>query len=220
MKTRVLKTIGSSAQNLPAPIAALAAQFGKLSATWALGIGVATGLLATFRELAEDRGKELQEFIEQHRGEFVEEIVNSPEFIAVFVNVWELHIRETAEKKRARLRHFLLSLGSGKPIAQDTHTKIYNIIEQMTDQEAVIFGAIVQNSNRQQFRHMNLDITSIGALHVYSAEQLKDAAHSLHAYRLIDVVDATIEPNMALRQITPFGELFYDYVLREQVVEV
>jgi hypothetical protein len=214
-RTRVGQTIGSSLQNLPAPLAALAAQFSTLPASWSLGIAAAAGLYATFRELATDRGRELLEFIDAHKDEFVDTIVNSPEFVAVFVNVWNEHIRETSETKRARLRNFLLSLGSGHHIPQDVHTKIYSIIEQMTDQEAVVFGAIFQGSDRQQFRHMNLDVTTIGALHTYPPEKLKDAAHSLHAYRLIDILDAQIEPNMAVRQITPFGELFYDYVLNE-----
>ncbi len=213
-KTRVGKAVGASIQNLPAPIAALAAQFGTLSVAWALGISAATGLIATFRELAEDRGKELGDFIEEHETEFREDIINSPEFVTVVINVWEKHILETAEQKRARLRNFLLSFGSGKEIAGDLHTKIYAIIDQMTDKEASIFGIVVKGSDRSQFRSMHLNSTNFHELSThYSEDELKDAWHSLHAYRLVDITDATIGGGMALQQITPFGELFYDYVL-------
>jgi hypothetical protein len=213
-KTRVKKAIGASLQNLPAPIAALAAQFGTLSLAWALGISAATGLLATFRELAEDRGKELGDFIEEHKAEFKEDIINSPEFVTVVINVWEKHILETAEQKRARLRNFLLSFGSGKEIAEDLHTKIYAIIDQMTDKEAAVFGIMVRGCNRAQFRNMHINHTSMHGLSSYPDDVIKDIWHSLHAYRLVDVADdGVVGGIMSLKQITPFGEMFYDYVL-------
>jgi hypothetical protein len=212
-KTRVGKAIGSSLQNLPAPIAALAMQFGGLSAAWGLGIAAATGLLATFRELAEDRGKELQEFIEAHKDEFVEEIVNSPEFVAVFVNVWNEHIRETSENKRARLRNFMLGVGSGQPISTDMHTKIYNIIEQMTDQEADSFGALRRGVGSGRLRQLHFMADNIPELYSLSDEDRKYVLHSLHSYRLINITEATVDGVIAIKQITPFGFVFYDYVL-------
>lgn len=212
-KTRVKKTIGSSLQNLPAPLAALAAQFSTLPIAWSLAIASATGLLATFRELAEDRGRELLVFIEENQEKFVDRVVKSPNFIAVFLNVWEMHIRETAESKRARLRNFLLSVGCAKPIPEDIHTKIYSVVEQMTDKEAEIFGVIFRNCNRQQFREMHINSTSFPELSKYEETELKDAWHSLHSYRLINITDATMGNIMAVQQITPFGELFYDFVI-------
>lgn len=207
------KTVGSTVQNLSGPIAELAIAYAALSGAWGLAIIAGAGLLATFRELAEDRGRELFDFVRDHQDEFVDEIVGSPEFIATFVNVWEKHIRETAEQKRIRLRNFLLSLGSGGHVPQDTHTKIYSVIEQMTDQEATIFGIIFLNSNSKHFRQMHLNTTSISGLEMYSEAELKDALHSLHTYRLIDAIDATIGATMAIQQITSFGELYYHFVL-------
>ena len=172
-------------------------------------------MLSVWRELAEDRGKELLEFIEAHKEEFASDIVAKPEFKAAFLNVWEMHIRESAESKRARLRNFLLSLGSGKEIPSDDHTKIYSVVEQMTDKEAEIFGVIIRNCNREQFREMHINSTSFPDLNSYSEVELKDAWHSLHAYRLINITDATIGNVMSIQQITPFGELFYDYVIQE-----
>ncbi len=213
--TRVKQTVLSSMQNLPAPIAGLAVPLAAFSPSWAAAIAMGTGLLSVWRELAEDRGKELLEFIEAHKEEFVSDIVATPEFRAAFLNVWEMHIRESAESKRARLRNFLLSLGSGKEIPSDVHTKIYSIVEQMTDKEAEIFGVIFRNCNRPQFREMHINSTSFPDLNRYSEVELKDAWHSLHSYRLINITDATIGNIMAVQQITPFGELFYDYVMQE-----
>jgi len=211
---RIRQTLSSAAQNLSGPVAALAAQYGVLPGVWALAIAGGAGLLVTYAQLAEDRGKELLDFIQEHQDEFVDTIVNSPEFITVFVNVWELHIRETAENKRKRLRNFLLSLGSGQHIAQDLHTKIYSVIQQMTDQEAAIFGILFNGSNREQFRSMHINPSGFAGLSNYPDNEIKDAWHSLHAYRLIDVMDdGVVGGIMSLGQITPFGEMFYDRVV-------
>lgn len=217
-KARVGKTIGSSMQNLPGPIAALAVQFGGLSPVWGLGIAAGAGLLAVFRELAEDRGKELRDFIEEHHDEFVEDIVNTPEFVGVFVNVWNEHIRETSEKKRERLRNFLLGVGSGQPIEADMHTKIYTVIEQMTDQEADLFGAIRRGVGSGRLRDMTFPADSIPELASLSDEDRRYVLHSLHAYRLINVTEATMGGVVTIQQITPFGFIFYDFVLNDGVI--
>lgn len=138
---KVRETLSSAAQNLTGPAAAIAAQYHALSAIWALALAGGAGLFTAYTQLAENRIREILDFIDAHKDEFVDSIVTSPEFIDVFINVWDLHIREAAENKRKRLRNFLLSVGSGEHIPQDTYTKVYSVIEQMTDQERQRFLA-------------------------------------------------------------------------------
>ncbi len=199
-------------QNLSTPVADIAIRLQVISPEWGIAVRMGTGLLAVWRELAEDRGIELLKFIEEHKAEFVEGVIKTPEFKATFLNVWEMHIRENSEDKRKRLRNFLLNLGRGKEIKPDLHTKIYSVIEQMTDQEAKAFGIIVRNSNRPQFSNMHLNTTSIQELSSYVDYEMQDICNSLHAYRLITVSDATIGAIMTIKQITPFGSIFYDFV--------
>lgn len=211
-----IKQVGLSVvQNLSAPVADIAIRLQVINPEWGIAVSMGTGLLAVWRELAEDRGVELLQFIEEHKMEFAEEVIKTSEFKATFLNVWEIHIRENSEKKRKRLRNFLLNLGRGKHIKPDLHTKIYAVIEQMTDKEAEVFGIIVRNSNRPQFSNMHLNTTSIAELSSYVDYELQDICNSLHAYRLITVSDATIGAIMTIKQITPFGELFYDYILND-----
>lgn len=212
---KIKKTGLSAIQNLSTPITDIAIRLQMVSPEWGLIVGMGAGLLAVYRELATDRGVELLEFIEEHKTEFVEEIIKTPEFKATFLNVWEMHIRENSENKRKRLRNFLLNLGRGRKIEPDLHTKIYAIVEQMTDEEAEIFGFIFRGSNREMFRKMHLNTTSIAELKEYTEELLQDVCNSLHAYRLITVSDATIGAIMTIKQITSFGELFYDFVCQE-----
>ena len=217
-KTKKIKEVGLSAiQNLSAPVADIALRLQIISPEWGLAVGMGAGLLAVYRELAEDRGVELLRFIEDHKGEFVEEVIKTSEFKATFINVWEMHIRENSEDKRKRLRNFLLNLGKGKNIETDLNTKIYAVVEQMTDKEAEIFGIIYRNANKDQFRRMNLSSTSIPGLEDYSEEDLQDAYNSLHAYRVITIAsEPTIGAIMTVRQIPPFGELFYEFVCGEE----
>lgn len=215
-KVKKLKQAGLSAlENLSEPLANIATRLMLVSPEWGLIIGMGAGLLAVWRELAEDRGKELFEYIYEHKEEFSEEVIKTPEFKATLLNVWEMHIRENSENKRRRLRNFLLNLGRGKRIEPDLHTKIYAVIEQMTDEEAEIFGFIFRNSNREMFKQMHLNTTSIPEIKEYPEHILQDVCNSLHAYRLITVSDATVGAIMTIKQITPFGELFYDYILAE-----
>src|SRR5665213_1609898 len=153
----IKKAALSSLQNLSAPLAGLVV---GLPPIWVTMIAAGAGLLAVYRELAEDRGKELLEFIVAHKDEFVIEIINTSVFKTAFLNVWEMHIRESSENKRMRLKNFLLSLGSGKELPADFHTKIYSIIQQMTDKEAEVFGIIFRGCNRPQFRELRINSTS------------------------------------------------------------
>lgn len=203
-------------QNLSAPIADIAVKLQVLNPEWAIAVGMGAGLLAVYRELAENRGVELLGFIEEHKDQFLEEIIKTPNFKATFVNVWEMHIRENSEAKRKRLRNFLLNFGKGKKIDPDLHTKIYSVIEQMTDLEAEIFGILYRGSNKEQFKNMNLNSDAITGLKAYQEPDIRDVCNSLHSYRLITIgSEPAIGASVTIRQITGFGELFYKFVCNE-----
>ncbi|MGA2910901.1 MAG: hypothetical protein ABSE04_03845 [Candidatus Microgenomates bacterium] len=206
----------SSLQNLSPTFATLLQQLQIINPQWVLLVSFGAGLLGVFRDLADERGVELLEFIKQYKSEFSKSVISTPEFKDAFVNVWEMQIRESSSSKRKRLRNFLLNLGRGKTIESDLHTKIYTIVEQMTDDEAKVFGIIIRNSNPESFKQMNLNPTGINELKGYPEYNLIDICNSLNAYRLITIRDnATIGSMVSIQQITPFGELFYNFVCNE-----
>lgn len=211
VKEASLKTV----EELSPPIAEIAVILSGVNPIWAGVVGAGIGLLKIYRELAEKRGIELLKFIEEHKEEFNEEITNSPDFRAIFIEVWEKHIRENSDNKRKRLRNFLLNYGSGIDLPPDIHTKIYSVIDQMTDNEAKFLGLIFRNSNREQFRDMHLNVLhdSTDWVAEFNEAEIEDICNSLHAYRLIDIQFASIGRGVLITQVTPFGEIIHDYIL-------
>src|SRR5689334_15816512 len=99
-RTRPSKVIRTTVQSITLPLATLA---GTLSSPWLGLIASGAGLLAIYGDLAYEEGKEIIEYVNLNKDKFVDSIINSPEFTKVFLNVWEMHIRETSETKRIRL---------------------------------------------------------------------------------------------------------------------
>lgn len=166
----------------------------------------------TYKDLVENRGKELLEFIKEHAKEFNPDVIKTNEFKASFASIWDAYLKENSENKRKRLKKYILRLGQGASINEDLKDKINNVISNMTDLEAEIFGRIYDEAthyipqNTMQF-DMKDKITS------YSDNILLDAAHSLHSYRLITVK----EPEVGLvniMAITRFGNIFYEIVIK------
>lgn len=211
VKLRNIKNAGLSIiQNLSSPVAEIGIRLQMFDPVWGIIIGMGAGLLSVWRELAEDRGVELLEYVELHKNEFVETIVKSSEFKATFLNVWEMHIRENSKSKRQRLKRFLLNLGKGESINNDLHTKIFTVISQMTDDEAIVFGYIIKNTNLEMKNHMNLHIDNIPELKDPTEGKLNDALLSLHSYRLITIRDTAVIGDIpTIRRITDFGDMFF-----------
>lgn len=214
-KQQLVKSTLSTLQNVAPPLAAIAARLSVITPEWALAIGLGSGLLAYWRDIAVERGKELLTYIEEHKTEFIETVVQAPEFKATLLNVWEMHIRENSENKRVRLRRFLLALGKGEKISTDLHTKFYSIINQMTDDEATAFGYVYRKTDKERHAHMNYNIFDMPELQQFEDSQRLDMFNSLHAYRLVNIREAQIGPAVSVQQITPFGDLFYEHVLKE-----
>ena len=203
----------STIQNLSEPIATLLLPLMAIDPSWVGIVGLGAGLIAVWRELAEDRGAEILKFINDNANKFSKDNLETNEFKSTFLNVWEMCIRENSENKRRRLHHFLLGIGQKNDINSDLHTKIYSIINQLTDMEAQIFGFIYKEMQKKPDHH-NLHV--LGEHHIdhnYHPSVMEDACNSLHAYRLVDVVRPQIGSGLIVMNLTPFGEVFYRYII-------
>ena len=90
MDQNLRRALPTAMRNLSGPLATLATTLWGFSAVWAVIIGAGAGLLAVYHELAENRLTELLEYIDAHKEEFSNDIIQSPEFKATFLNVWEI----------------------------------------------------------------------------------------------------------------------------------
>lgn len=208
------KVIISSIQNLSEPLATLLVPLIVMNPNWVGIVGLGAGLIAVWRDLAEDRGTEILKFINDNVDKFSKDNIQSNEFRSTFLNVWEMCIRENSENKRRRLHRFLIGIGQKNDINSDLHTKIYSVINQLTDSEAEIFGFIYKEIQRKPDHH-NLHV--LGEHHIehnYHPSIMEDACNSLHAYRLVDVVRPQIGSGLIVMNLTTFGEIFYGYIIK------
>ena len=192
-------------------IATLVFQIIHINPTWNSFVGIIIASIVTYKDLVENRGKELLEFIKEHGEEFSAEVIKTDSFKASFATIWDSYLKENSENKRRRLRKYLLRLGLGASIDDDLKSKIQNVIANMTDLEAEIFGKIYDEANSYiPQSHMQFDMKD--KIEGYPDDILLDTAHSLHAYRLITIS----LPQIGLanvRAITKFGKVFYETVI-------
>ena len=193
-------------------IATLVFQIININPTWNSFVGIIIASVVTYKDLVENRGKELLEFIKEHGKEFSAEVIKTDSFKASFATIWDSYLKENSENKRKRLKKYLLRLGQGASIEDDLKDKIQNVIANMTDLEAEMFGKIydVASSYFPQ-SHMQFDMKD--KIEGYRDDVLLDTAHSLHAYRLITIS----LPQIGLANviaITKFGKVFYETVIR------
>ena len=193
-------------------IATLIFQITQIDPIWNSFVGIITASVLTYKDLTESRGKELLQYIKDNADDFKSEIIETDNFKATFANIWETYLRENSESKRKRLRKYLLNLGKGASINEHYYDKIHAVISDMSDLEAEIFGKIYDLSEQYIPKdHMQFEMKA--KIAGYSDDDLLDAAHSLHSYRLINISLPQIG-FVNIRAVTKFGEVFYATVIK------
>lgn len=101
------------AKNVPAILFATISGLTTISPVWGILFATSTALINAWGDFGQSRVNELVSFINEHREEFVGDIIKTDTFKTLFLNVLERHMKESSEEKRQLLRNYLLSTGKG-----------------------------------------------------------------------------------------------------------
>jgi len=181
---------------------------------WGILFISAMGIIRAWGDFGQARINELVKFIDEHKEEFVADILKTPKFKSVFLNVLERHMKETMEEKRKILRSYLLNVGKGINKDFDYHTKILLVVDQITLDEIAVLNILYKKAKNQSQKldNLHLNLTRIPELEKYNQDYLRDILNTLHAFRLITVTEATVGAVMVLKQITNFGVKFLEFI--------
>ncbi len=106
---------------------------------WAVLFYTGKGIFGAWADFGKTRMKELAISLEDEKDSFIPEIIESNKFKGLFLETLDRHMKETSEEKRALLRRYLIAVAQGKHPEFDYHTKLLNILEQITGDEFRLF---------------------------------------------------------------------------------
>ena len=127
------------AKNVPDIAFTAVSAFVNVNPVWALIFLTAKGIYNAWGEFGQARLNELVVGIEKSKDTFIPEIIETDEFKSVFLSILERHMKESSDRKRELLRNYLISVGQGKKVLFDYHTKLLNILDQITGDELRLF---------------------------------------------------------------------------------
>jgi hypothetical protein len=87
------------------------------------------------KQIYQKQINEYIEFIVNHKDEFVLEIIETPKFKNLFVQLIRKLLDETYDEKRKLILNYILNLGKGININFDSHTKAIRILELILPEE-------------------------------------------------------------------------------------
>lgn len=159
--------------------------------TWSVLFLTSVGLINVWGEFGQKRINELVEFIAAHKEEFLNEVLESDKFKAVFLNVLEMHMKEVNDQKRALLRNYLLAVGKNTAPDFSEHTKLIYTLNTITLEELdflALFGPggpISQfESEHKEFSLSYYDLSSIS--HALNMTGHRDIATKISDGRISD----------------------------------
>lgn len=205
-----------------------------INPVWGVLFAIASSMLSAWGEFGQARTKELVDFLNEHKEEFVNEILESERFKSVFVNILDRQIKEVSKEKRKLFRIYLLNLGKGLFPDFNMDSKLLTILDQITFEELRILnlwkvGSNPYNKVLSKIPSFNIDNGTIG-LNEHQVmfgfddkEQPKEEdlifiLKSLANYGLIDTsenVGAIIgsgSDSIRVKRISPFGKIFLKYI--------
>lgn len=142
------------AKNVPEIAFAAVTALVNVNPVWALLFLTARGLYNAWGEFGQARLNELVIDLEKSKKSFDPDVIETDEFKSVFLCVLERHMKEGSIRKRELLRNYLISVGQGKMPEFDYHTKLLNILDQITGDELRLFMLlpnIIEDSNNELF---------------------------------------------------------------------
>ncbi len=123
------------ARNIPPVIFAAISGLVSISPIWSVLFATSSALINAWGDFGQTRVNELVSFINEHREEFADDILESDKFKTLFLNILERHMKEASEEKRQLLRNYLLSVGKGVNPDFNEFTKMNNMLDTISLEE-------------------------------------------------------------------------------------
>lgn len=185
-----------------------------LSPEWSSAFILTLGVVQVWGKFGQVRINELVQFIDEHKEEYIKEILETDKFKSIFLNVVERHTKEVYEEKRKMLRNYLLNVGKGINKEFNYHTKILWILDQITLDEVEVLNAIYEYAKKQpSLNEFHLSSSSLGFSKKHGDYYLRRLLNSLSSYGLITISDATMGPDTAIKQFSDIGEIFLQFIV-------
>ena len=133
IKTRNVIAIGL--KNIPSIILTAISGLAAIDPVWNVLFATSVAIINAWGEWGQSRVNELVSFIDEHKEEFVGDVIKSDTFKTLFLNILERHMKESSEEKRKLLRNYLLSTGKGINPDFNEFTKMNNILDTVSLEE-------------------------------------------------------------------------------------
>lgn len=207
---------------------------------WSILFLTAKGIYNAWSDFGQSRINELVLELKDKVDTFNPSILETDKFKSVFLSIVERHMKESSERRRQLLRNYLISIAQGKSIDFDYHTKLLNILDQITVEELRLFMLlpnIVDDSNSEFFaysteemqRSIDLSKREIDMNVMQVKMRLKDwkiknrdlssILHFLANYGVISAYDISTSGiggsgsnDIIFCGLTDVGKVLYDYI--------
>ena len=193
-----------------APIVTLA----SINPVWSVLFVSAMGLINVWGSFGQARINELIEFIDQHKTEFLDDILKTDKFKSIFLNVLERHMKETMKEKREILRNYLLNVGQGTQKKFNHHTKILFILDQISFEEIDLLKWLKKNQHSNTLTAKKIKDSFFYSgnppLNATGTDRIEFILQSLGNYGVIFM--KTGRWDGTYYEISNFGKIFLDFV--------
>lgn len=114
------------------PIQAAIIALTAINPVWGVLMGFGKAIWTTWGAFGQERVNELVVYIDEHKEEFVREVIEGDDFKTLFLNVLERHMKEASEEKRKLLRNYLLNVGKGVNPDFNEYTRMNNVMDSIS----------------------------------------------------------------------------------------
>ena len=207
---------------------------------WAILFLTAKGIYGAWSDFGQARVNEFVTGLEEKKGSFDFKIIETDKFKSLFLSTLERHMKESSEKRRHLLRNYLISVAQGKNPEFDYHTKLLNILDQITGEELRLFmllpNIICDSDNeflaysteegRRSFNPLKREIC-MNTMQIkmrlknwkIKNKDLSSLIHFLSNYGIINSYDTSVSGiggggsnDLVFAGLTEVGKVFYDFI--------
>jgi hypothetical protein len=117
---------------------------------WAVLFVAAKGIYGAWGDFGQSRLNELTTELADKKNTFDPEVLETDKFKSIFLSILERHMKESLGERRKLFRKYLISVAQGENHDFDYHTKLLNIMDQITGDELrllMLLPTIIKDSN-------------------------------------------------------------------------
>ena len=206
--------------------------------TWAVLFLTGKGIFGAWSDYGQARVNEIATSLAEKKGTFDSAILETDKFKSIFLSILERHMKESSDERRRLFRNYLISVAQGKDPNFDYHTKLLNVLDQITGEELRLFmlvPAILQDSDDNYSKYLAVgtalrDPALRDALNTMQVKMrlknwkirtrdLTSLLRFLSNYGLIVTCDLSaalvggaVSNDIGLVGVTEAGQAFYDFI--------